>query len=1047
MITYAVPMWFTGASPSPVPRFFAGAPTPNTMTPPRASSIRAPRRAFREASLATLLSCLVLANLTSQTAAAPTAADQTEKGDEPLVLSPFVVSAEDANGYQATSTLAGTRLRSDLKDVAAPISVFTPELLRDVAASNFQEAMLYSVNVENENEYAPDDTEGESISSTTQTRIRGLAGGTQTRGFFKTNFRADAYNIDRFTAASGPNSILFGIGSPAGVLDATPIMANLANNSGLVSFRVDNFGSFRANGDYNAVVLPGKLAVRVAALDQKMKTFREPEFDDEDRRFVTLTAKPFSGTTIRAEYEHMSNHRVRARDTLMEDNVTGWIALGKPLYDFSTGLWTLDQGQTWQSRSDLATWRNTGGIGSGNRVYMAGGSLGGDSIQGLIWSGLGLSYDLNRPYVKSFTDDSIVSSEINYYGLGDRTFLQGESGSVVLEQKITDDFHVELAWQKERNTRRQDDPLRAGLSSIQADVNYYRPYPVGQSSGTLVKNPNAGRYFIESEYLGWLQDLDYETRRALATYTLDFAKHGRDWLGKYTFGAMRQLERKDNFQIKRRLMNTGSAWIGADGNNGPNNVRSRYYLDIPGLGGDASGVKYPGDFVRPPWPTVIGGLSGDGMPSMSRTDDTGSLAFVQASLFQENLVLTYGYRHDKQEVWKATYLDTDPNTREYLTEGVGLDPDSIVQSGITRTFGAVYHTPLKWLSLLYNRSNAFNPQGSFRDWFNNPLQPGTGEGEDYGISANLLDGQLQFRLTRYTNTSLNTVELDWYYEMPKWSVVSNMDADWGMVTGYARRLGNTADIHQVDAYAGFSWDNVRATRDFKSEGYEAELFYAPTKQLDLRLTVSQSKATNLRIVPLLQEYVAARYSTWEKYFGYPAWGQWDAVMPAWNPNWATTPGTTGYNLLNWDLPRVDEFIASEGTATTRGRKWRVNLIGDYRFEGRLNGVSTGGAVRWRSADTIGYHGMDNPRQPGGPQVADISRPIHGDESLDIDAWIGYGRKFDVAGHKLDWSVQLNVRNLFNGDDFVPLAVHFDGTPTAYARHDPRTVILTNTFKF
>lgn len=61
--------------------------------------------------------------------------------------------------------------------------------------------------------------------------------------------------------------------------------------------------------------------------------------------------------------------------------------------------------------------------------------------------------------------------------------------------------------------------------------------------------------------------------------------------------------------------------------------------------------------------------------------------------------------------------------------------------------------------------------------------------------------------------------------------------------------------------------------------------------------------------------------------------------------------------------------------------------------------------------------------------------------------MGYGRKFDVAGHKLDWSIQLNVRNLFNDDDFVPLSVYFDGTPTSYARHDPRTVILTNTFKF
>ncbi len=1020
------------------------------------SSLRMRPRTFSPLLIAALLPCLTALPAAAQTAApAPATESESSPGQETLVLSPFVVTAEDAVGYQATSTLAGTRLRSSLKDISAPISVFTPELLRDVAASNFQEAMLYSVNVENENEYAPDDTEGESISSTTQNRIRGLAAGTQTRGFFKTNFRADTYNLDRLTAASGPSSILFGIGSPAGVLDATPIMANLARNSGLVSFRADNFGGLRGNGDYNAVILPGKLAVRVAALDQKTKTFREPEFDDESRRFITVTAKPFSGTTIRAEYEHMSNHRVRARDTLMEDNITGWIAAGKPLYDFSTGLWTSDGGATWQTRSDLATWRNSDGIGSGNRVFMAGGALGGSAAQGLVWNGMGISYDRNRTHATSFTDDSLISSETNYYGLGDRTFLRGENNSVVVEQKITDDLHLEFAWQREQNTRRQDDPLRYGLSSIQADVNYYQPYPVGQTSGTLVANPNAGRYFIESEYLGWTEDDDLETRRGMLSYTFDFTKRDRAaWLGKYNFGAMWHMERSDNFKTKRRLMNTGASWIGATGDYSPNNIRSRYYLDIPGLGGDTAGVAYPGDFESPPWETVIGGIQSDGTPSKSRTDITGRLAVLQASLLKDSLVLTYGFRHDKQEVRKATYGARDPNTREFITDGVALDPDSIVQSGNTRTFGVVYHTPLKWLSLLYNHSNAFNPQGAYRDWFNQPLAPGSGTGEDYGFNLSLLKDKLQFRLARYTNTSINNVELDWYYEMPKWSVVGNMDASWGMVTSYAKRLAEEtgdatylADINDVEAYPGYSWDNVRATRDFKSEGYEAELFYTPTSQIDLRLTVSQSKATNLRIVPLLQEYIAARYSTWEKYFGYPSWGQWNWPLPAWNPDWATTPGTTGYDLLNYGLPRVDEFVASEGSVTARGRKWRVNVIGNYRFEGGLRGFSAGGGVRWRSPDTIGYHGMANPRLPSGPQVADVSRPIRGDDSLDIDAWISYGRKIEVAGAKFDWSVQLNVRNLFNGDDFVPLAVYYDGTPTSYARHDPRTFILTNTFKF
>src|SRR5688572_22524356 len=49
--------------------------------------------------------------------------------DEVVTLSPFEVTADDAVGYQATSTLAGTRIRTSLNDVASPISVFTGELM------------------------------------------------------------------------------------------------------------------------------------------------------------------------------------------------------------------------------------------------------------------------------------------------------------------------------------------------------------------------------------------------------------------------------------------------------------------------------------------------------------------------------------------------------------------------------------------------------------------------------------------------------------------------------------------------------------------------------------------------------------------------------------------------------------------------------------------------------------------------------------------------------------------------------------------------------
>ncbi len=57
-------------------------------------------------------------------------------GDGEIQLSPFELSAEDegAGGYKATATLAGTRLRTELKDIASAVSVVNQQLLADQAS-------------------------------------------------------------------------------------------------------------------------------------------------------------------------------------------------------------------------------------------------------------------------------------------------------------------------------------------------------------------------------------------------------------------------------------------------------------------------------------------------------------------------------------------------------------------------------------------------------------------------------------------------------------------------------------------------------------------------------------------------------------------------------------------------------------------------------------------------------------------------------------------------------------------------------------------------
>ena len=72
--------------------------------------------------------CLPAA-LCAQAVPAPRPSPATD--DVPLTLSPFVVEEAQDRGYAATSTLAGTRLRTDLRDVGAAISVVTSQFLLD----------------------------------------------------------------------------------------------------------------------------------------------------------------------------------------------------------------------------------------------------------------------------------------------------------------------------------------------------------------------------------------------------------------------------------------------------------------------------------------------------------------------------------------------------------------------------------------------------------------------------------------------------------------------------------------------------------------------------------------------------------------------------------------------------------------------------------------------------------------------------------------------------------------------------------------------------
>jgi outer membrane receptor protein involved in Fe transport len=269
--------------------------------------------------------------------------DGSSTSEPALVLSPFEVRPEEDSGYQATSTLAGTRLRSELKDLAASITVVTKDFMNDVNATDLTSLLVYTAGTEvggyggNFSDLTNPEAGGEFNDALGQaspgSRVRGLISADRTRNYFLTDTPMDGYNIERVELSRGANAILFGLGSPAGVINSSLIKAETRRTRTSANASFGSYGSYRGTLDYNHVLVKDKLALRLATMFDN--TRYRTEFAFAKNRGVTLTGtwQPFKETTIRAisEVGRSDSNRPQIRPPI--DRYSWWFAAGRPVWD------------------------------------------------------------------------------------------------------------------------------------------------------------------------------------------------------------------------------------------------------------------------------------------------------------------------------------------------------------------------------------------------------------------------------------------------------------------------------------------------------------------------------------------------------------------------------------------------------------------------------------------------------------------------------------------------------------------------------------------
>lgn len=900
--------------------------------------------------------------------------------DDKVQLSPFEVRTDKDTGYTATSTLAGSRLNTSLRDTPAAISIFTKEFLDDIGAINVTEALEYGLNGSKD---STDYTGNTASSNDLIFQLRGFTGASLGRNYFAWSLSSDSYNIERLDFARGPNSILFGIGGPGGIINTSTKRALIGQTTNELRVRVASWDDYRGTIDLGRTLVPGKLAARINLLAQDRKGWRE--FDRLDRTGVALgvTFRPFKGTELRFDGEYGDVNQVVSQPWPAQERLQPWLTAGKPLSA------TFGAAATGTSNNTARQYIFDPLIGTGP-VSWFGGRV---TNTGVTSPALGNN-------TVAITDWTLVPREATISGPGFTGDFFYYNTGVFLEQRLGD-LAIELAFNRQSEQREQARPQVFNDVALRGDPN--AQLPDGRP------NPGAGKYFTDGQLQVDYRDQVRTDWRLTASYSLDFRKQSQ-WLGSHMIAGL--LSRRENVGHNDgfnevNLTPLGDANFPRDLTNANNQLRRRSYLDFSTSNPAYRGLHDPKRYPIVNQNGVTSGLvrTRDATTNdLTRTDS--EMLASQSRFFDGRLVLTGGVRVDKQAVWGSTADlngngdindDRDPVTRTFPVRR--RLPNANRSQGHTSTYGIVVNAT-RQIGFFYNKANNFVPQSDL-DIFGNLLGNRRGEGEDMGVRVSLFDGRINGSVSHYKTSEVNrSVGRDNAY-------INAMNGIW-------QALG------RVDKFADTA---SRDGQDTDGKGWEADFTANLTPNWRASVNFAQTQQITTNIQPHNGAYVAANRSEWSR----------DTSLPV-----PTGFGLPANATIATALTTIDALYAgfkqAEGQSRRQLREYTGNFFTSYtirRGDSRLNGLTVGGGVQYRSDAVVGYDTTRN------------NAPIYGGAYTVANAMLGYNLRL---ASKYRVRLQLNVDNLFNEDKLQVIDAD-QIRAYRYVFQTPRRWSITSTLTF
>ncbi len=1071
-------------------------------------------------------------------ALSPLTAQVDEDEEDIFTLSPFSVDEEESVGYLARSSLAGTRLNAPLRDLATTISVITQEFMEDTNSTDLQELLVYTANTEvlgiggnfanpNESRSVGGVLDSQFTRPTTNTRVRGLAAADLTRNYFPTIIAMDAYNTSRVVINRGANAILFGLGSPAGIINNQTI-APIFEENGEVSFQVGSYGSNRATIDVEKVLIEDKLSLRVAVLNEEQFYQQKPAFEHDKRITAAGEWRPFENTIARLTFESGTINANRPRSIPPQDQVSRWFDVApngraKPVHDPHNWFRHLirDGGdKTGQTPGDVADNLYWGPMGftfepavvyAGPEFGVAGGALpngtdafvsrvnprwGADASNGISFQSFMTIRGVNQLYqnmlgapkdqngnLKSETRNFYVNEVVQDTSLFDfrnllidgpnkseeerfdvisgsleQTFLEGNAGLA---------YHFNK--EEYRSNFRQVLADGTRFQSVAIDPNI--TYPNGDV------NPNFGRLFISAGNGGRTRTLqqDLENHRLTGFFKFDLTeKVDGFWgelLGDHAFTALIE-DAKSN---RRNLSYSNYDWDDDFRLNGtpvnPNNrtaVGSLVYVsgDISGqsssAGANASNLRsnlqfqqeYTMSFFNREtklWETGTFGTVPN-VPiggTLSKNNIESKALLLHSGFFEDHIVATYGYREDDVKVWSTPAPPRLSDNSRDINRSAFFLPDlpTFKSSSNSTNWGVVAHVPDEWLNnfggigLSFHYSESDNSQIGIErsNLLGQNLGPVSGKTEERGFTVAFLNNRFSIRVNDYKTLQLGEDSgLTGQFNQFLGPYLSNYPPVTRAMTISDNTL-DQADIENLKTYdplrnAQYVKDTLNVTvnpdgegltrvtpsglvfpTDLLSEGLEIEAVANITDNWRLMFNISQQQVSATNTAPLLNRFIRETVDPVLDDFGHfpSANGQIETIKSF----------TERFGLIQSKI-----VIAEDGGIKTNEiREWRWNLVTNYAFDNDsgLRGFNVGGAVRWQDSVGIGRPVINDPELGF---IPDLANPIFGPTELKVDAWVGWEKMVGpYFGRDTLLRIQLNVRNLLNEDDLIPVVANPDGT--------------------